>query len=127
MKSVDEWKEVLREALRDALRARRAYAIAVIRETLAAIEHAEAVDASAAPPAQPGMIAGGVPGLGAGEVPRRILRVEEVTAIVEREIEDRRAAAATYSALGRVDEAETLQLQIAVLVSMLSRSRTPLA
>src|SRR4051794_36829634 len=33
MKSVEEWKSVLRAALRDALRPRQAYAVAVIRET----------------------------------------------------------------------------------------------
>jgi hypothetical protein len=65
VRSIEEWKSVLRAALRDALRTRQAPAVAVLRETLAAIDNAEAADSSAAPPVQHGVIAGGVPGLGA--------------------------------------------------------------
>jgi uncharacterized protein YqeY len=118
MRSVEEWKSVLRAALQGALRTRQAHAVAVIRETLAAIDNAEAAEASAAPPVQHGVIAGGVAGLGAGEVRRRILSAEAVTAIVEREIQERRDAATTFSALGRQDHASTLRLQIDVLVSL---------
>ena len=119
MRSVEEWKSVLRAALREALRTRQAHAVAVIRETLAAIDNAEAADASAAPPVEHGAIAGGVAGLGAGEVPRRRLSAEEVNAIVEHEIQERREAATTYSALGRHDQASTLRLQLEVLASLL--------
>jgi uncharacterized protein YqeY len=119
MRSVEEWKSVLRAALREAMRTRQAHAVAVLRETLAAIDNAEAADPSAAPPAQHGVIAGGVAGLGAGEVPRRRLGAEAVTAIVEREIQERRDAASSYSALGRDAEASTLMLQVDVLVSLL--------
>ena len=118
MKSVEEWKSSLRAALRDALRSRQMHAVAVIRETLAALDNAEAVDASAAPPVQQGVFAGSVAGLGAGEVPRRLLSAEAATAIVDREIQDRRDAAAQYSALGRHDEASTLRLQVEVLVAL---------
>lgn len=118
MRSVEEWKDVLREALRDALRARQTHAVAVLRETLAAIDNAEAADASAAPPVQHGVIAGGVPGLGAGEVPRRVLGAAAAAAIVELEIQERREAAATYEAMGRHDEASTLRLQADVLVAL---------
>lgn len=109
---------MLRAALRDALRARRAHVVAVMRETLAAIDNAEAVDASAAPPVQHGEFAGSVAGLGAGEVPRRLLSPEAVTAIVDRELQERKHAADTYSALGRHDEASTLWLQIEALSSL---------
>ena len=119
MRSVEEWKSVLRAALREAFRTRQAHAVAVLRETLAAIDNAEAAESSAAPPVQHGVIAGGVPGLGAGEVPRRMLSAEAVIAIVEREIQERRDAAASYSALGRHDEASTLKLQLDVLLSLL--------
>jgi hypothetical protein len=118
VRSVEEWKIVLRAALQEARRTRQAHAVAVIRETLAAIDNAEAADSSAAPPVQHGAIAGGVAGLGAGEVPRRMLSAEAVTAIVEREIQERRDAATTYSALGRHDEANTLRLQLDVLVAL---------
>jgi uncharacterized protein YqeY len=118
VRSVEEWKRVLREALRDALRTRQAHAVTVIRETLAAIDNAEAVDASAAPPVQHGVIAGSVAGLGAGEVPRRVLSAEAVRAIVEREMKERRDAATVYAELGRHDEANALRLQLDVLVSL---------
>lgn len=110
----------MRAALRDALRTRQTHAVAVLRETLAAIDNAEAADTSAAPPVQHGVIAGGVPGLGAGEVPRRALSAEAATAIIEREIEERRDAATTLSALGRHEEARILSLQVEVLVAQSS-------
>ncbi|WP_394824395.1 hypothetical protein [Pendulispora albinea] len=118
IRSVDEWKTVLRAALREALRSRQAHALAVVRETLAAIENAEAPDSSAAPPLQEGVIAGAVAGLGAGDVERRILSPEAATAIVEREIRDRRDAAVTYTALGRHEEAKALMQQIDVLLAL---------
>jgi uncharacterized protein len=119
VRSVNEWKSALRTAQREALRTRQTHAVAVLRETLAAIDNAEAADLSAAPPVQHGVIAGGVAGLGAGEVPRRILSPEAVAAIVEREVQERRDAATTYSALGRHEEASTLRLQVDVLLSLL--------
>lgn len=118
MRSVEEWKSVLRAALREALRTRQTHAVTVIRETLAAIDNAEAVDTSAAPPVQHGVIAGGVAGLGAGEVPRRVLSPEAVTVIIEREIQERRDAADTYASLGRDEEASALRLQLDVLVAL---------
>src|SRR4051794_40920127 len=101
MRSVEEWRRVLRAALGVALRTRQAHAVAVIRETLAAIDNAEAAEPGAAPPVQQGVIAGGVAGLGAGEVPRRVLSAAAVTAVVERELQERRDAATTYSTLGK--------------------------
>lgn len=118
MRTVEEWKRVMRDALREALRTRQPHAVAVLRETLAAIDNAEAADTSAAPPVQHGVIAGGVAGLGAGEVPRRELTAEDVTAIVDREIQERRDAAASYAALGRHDEASALRLQLDVLTAL---------
>lgn len=108
----------LRALLRDAARRRETEAVAVLREVLAAIDSAEAADPSAAPLVEHGVIAGGVPGLGAGEVPRRVLTGSEVAAIIDREIEERRQAAATYAALGQGEAAGKLQRAVAVLVSL---------
>jgi uncharacterized protein YqeY len=119
VRTVEDWKNDLRAALREALRARQAHAVAVFRETLAAIDNAEAADASAAPPVQHGAIAGGVAGLGAGEVPRRLLGPEAVAAIVEREVNERREAAARYAALGRPDEAARLSQEVEALLPVL--------
>jgi uncharacterized protein YqeY len=100
------------------MRERHADAVAALRETLAAIDNAEAIDPSAAPPVQHGVIAGGVPGLGAGEVPRRSLSPDEVAAIVAREIEERRRAASVYAALGRDQEAAALGRQVEILAAL---------
>ena len=84
-RTVEHWRRVLRAALRDAMRGRQLHAMAVLRDTLAAIDNAEAVAVGEAPPAlEDGVIAGAAAGLGAGEVPRRVLSAEVVTAIVAR-------------------------------------------
>lgn len=119
MKTVEEWKTALRSALKEAMRARSAETISVLRETLAAIDNAEAADSSAAPPVQDGLIAGGVAGLGAGEVVRRALTPEDVRAIVERELEEKRTAEATYVRLDHHDRAQLLRRQAEVLASLL--------
>ncbi len=118
LRSVDEWKRALRAALADALRTRQTHAVAVLRETLAAIDNAEAAEPGAPAPMQAGVFAGSVAGLGAAEVPRRVLSGDDVAAIIEREITERRDAAATYEKLGRHDEAATLTLQIDVLTAL---------
>jgi uncharacterized protein YqeY len=118
MRTVDEWKLLLRTALRAAQRARDAHAIAVIRETLAAIDNAEAPEITSAPTATSARIAGAAEGLGAGEVNRRALTPSEVKAIVEREQRERQEAAASYDTLGRGEEAAVLRRQVAVLAAI---------
>ncbi|NNB84148.1 hypothetical protein HJC10_02920 [Corallococcus exiguus] len=118
MKTVDEWKATLRASLKEALRTRNAPASAVLRETLAAIDNAEAPDVSVAPAPVDGGIAGGVKGLGSGEVPRLLLSPEAVDALVQREIQERRDAVALYTRLGKSEEARTLQAQVDVLLAL---------
>lgn len=124
VRTAGEWRDLLRAALRSALRDRQPDVVAALRETLAAIDNAEVMDPSAAPPVQHGVIAGGVPGLGAGEVPRRCLSAEEVTTIVDREIDERRHAVMTYANLGREDQAAVFRRQVEALVA-LQRSGPP--
>lgn len=118
MKTVDEWKATLRAALKETLRTRNAPASAVLRETLAAIDNAEAPDVSVAPAPVSGDIAGGVKGLGSGEVPRLLLSPETVDALVQREIQERREAVALYIRLDKHEEARTLQAQVDVLLAL---------
>jgi hypothetical protein len=120
MKTVEEWKSVLRAALKDAMRERSTAKTAVLRETLAAIDNAEAAEVSAAPAVQHGVIAGGVAGLGAGEVARRSLGPEEVRAIIERELNEKLDAEATYARLEKHEQAQTLGMQAEVLAALLS-------
>ena len=124
MRTVDEWKSLLRAALRDAQRARDADSVSMLRETIAAIENAEAPDISVAgyllttPAGQSEVIAGAVDGAGAGEIARRVLSPEEVAGIIERELVERRAAADSYASLGRHDEADVLRLQADMLEAL---------
>lgn len=118
MRSVDEWKAVLRAALREAQRARQPHVVTVLRETLGAIDNAEAAELSLSPARQQGTIAGGVVGLGAGEVARKLLGPGDVEAIIARELEERRAAVAQYVGLGREEEAAVLRAQLAALEAL---------
>gem|GEM_PF-809311 len=72
------FRPAAREALTAAMKARDAVAVGALRAVIAAIDNAEAADPAHAPAQQPGPIAGGVKGLGAGEVPRRTLGDAEV-------------------------------------------------
>lgn len=118
MTPADAFRQRLREALREHLRARRPQAVAAVRGLLAAIDDAEAVDLAEAPPVQDGVIAGGNVGLGAGDVPRRLLTEADVHAVLQRELHDRRLARAEYAALGRSREADELALQIEALEAL---------
>jgi uncharacterized protein len=103
--------------------ARRAHEAAVLRETLAAIDNAEAPPLTAAPSGEGSAVFdGGIRGLGAGEVARLKLSPAEVAAIISREIENRKRAAAEHLALGRQDEAAVLTVQIDLIESLV---RTP--
>ncbi|WP_218280897.1 hypothetical protein [Verrucomicrobium spinosum] len=115
---VDDWKTLLRIKLREALGARQRHVIAVLRETLAAIENAEAPPATSAPIHTDHLIAGSVNGLGAGEVTPLLLSLEAVATIIEREIRERRDAANEYSKLGREVEASVLHSQAELLEAL---------
>ncbi|AKQ63997.1 hypothetical protein A176_000909 [Myxococcus hansupus] len=115
---MDEWKATLRAALKEAMRARNPPAAAVLRETLAAIDNAEAPALSTAPSATDGTFAGSVGGLGSGEVPRLVLSPESVQALVQREIQERQEAVDLYVKLGKHDEARGLKAQLDVLLAL---------
>lgn len=120
MRTVEDWRTLLRARLKTALVERRMHEAAVLRETLAAIDNAEAPPVSAAPTGEASAVfAGGVRGLGAGEVARLHLTAAAVTAIIEREVEERKRAAAEYSVLGRPEEAGVLAQQIELLESLM--------
>ena len=110
---------MLRAKLREAMSARQSHAVSVLRETLAAIDNAEAPPAAEAPKAQAGVIAGGVAGLGAGEVARLALSPRQVADVVEGEIRHLREASAQYAGLGRPEEAAKLSAQAGLLEALL--------
>jgi hypothetical protein len=101
-------------------------AVAALRSTLATIDNAEAVDADAfdAEPALYGgeghpAVAGGVVGVGATEVDRRVLTPEEMAAIVRDDVEAREIAAEVLERVGRPDQAERLRAQAKLLTTYL--------
>lgn len=93
-------------------------AVAALRSALGAIDNAEAVDDTVAAPMD-GVIAKSVPGLGAGEAPRRQLSDDDVVAIVRREVEDRQTTAEEYRAAGQPDHAARLDAERDVLLGHL--------
>ena len=107
--SVGECRAALRGALTGAMKRRDRDATNALRSAIGAIDNAEAADQSAAPVAQSAVIAGGVAGLGAGEVARLELTLDDAVAIIRAEITERRAAADEYDALGQTDRATALR------------------
>lgn len=117
---MDELRAALQTALTTAMKARDRVATSALRTTLAAVAHAEAVPIEEAPAARAGVIAGGVQGLGAGEVARRTLNEADVRAVVDAEIADRRAQAAHFDELGRPDDAARLRAEADAIVTAAS-------
>jgi uncharacterized protein YqeY len=105
----------LRTALRGAMKSRDRRAVGALRSMLGIIDNAEAADPAAAPEPQSGTIAGGVTGLGAGEVARRELSDEEVLALVDAECSRWESLAVEYGAAGAADQAAALRAEVAVV------------
>jgi hypothetical protein len=129
----DDLPARLRLALTAALRARDMTAVAALRSALGAIGNAEAVPVPPAPPAAAPSaagpagasaagrgsphVAGAAAGLGAAEAERRRLSPAQVAAIVQAEIDERRAAAAQYEGAGRTDRAARLAAEAQALAT----------
>ena len=94
-------------------------AVAGLRAALGVIDNAEAADPSDAPEVEPGRIAGGVAGLGAGEVPRRELADDELIDLLENEVARWEATARECERVHRNDDAARLRAEIAVLRALL--------
>jgi uncharacterized protein YqeY len=110
-------RDRLREDLAAAMKSRDRVAITVLRTTLAAIENAEAVDVSPreAPGAGSRHVAGTSVGVGSSDVTRRVLSDADIGAIIREGSDERWQAAAEYEKLGRVDSADALRREAAVL------------
>jgi uncharacterized protein YqeY len=120
------------------MKARDQQAVAALRSALAAIDNAEAVDATSHPlgpagagdggagvPERAAPVAGAVLGLGAGEVERRSLTAGEMDAIVRREVAERRTAARAYEDAGQSRYAERLRAEAELLGRYLRDPGTP--
>lgn len=107
----------MRTDLTAAMKERNQPAVAALRSALAAIDNAEAVDPSSAPPPDSGSIAGAAKGLRTTEVARRELSDAEVARIVRTELIERRAAAGEYEERGHYEHAGRLRVEANVLAS----------
>lgn len=111
-------RERLRAALATAMRSGDARAVAALRSALGAIDNAESVEDTIDPDAH-GAFAGSVAGLGAGDVPRRVLSEEEMASIVAAVILELRSAAEQYERLGENEAAARARSEAGVLASHL--------
>jgi uncharacterized protein YqeY len=100
------------------MKARDPIAISAFRTVLAALDNAEAADLSDTLSPQPGRIAGGVAGLGAGEVARRVLSEERATQIARAHVVEWRAAASDYERSNRDDQAIRLRAEADALAAV---------
>lgn len=109
-------RERLRAALKPAMKARDRSAVAALRSVLGAIDNAEAIDA---PEVKAGALEDSAVGLGAAEMPRRELSEDDIAAIVRREIDERRSAAAEYGRLGQSERQDSLTAEADALAALL--------
>jgi len=113
----------LRVALKDAMRARDRAAVDALRTVLGAMDNATAMPAvNRDTSSGDGPIAGAAAGVGATEVARRELAVDDVEAIVRTEIAARRDQADEFDRLGQTEAAERLRAEAAVLAAALDGS-----
>lgn len=120
MQTEDDLRPRLRRQLKAAVRNRDRIAVSALRDGIAALDNAEAVEPGQDVPAQVSEhVAGGVVGLGAAEVERRILDPASQRSILRAEIEARLAAATTYEEHGQSARAAELRLGADALLAVL--------
>ena len=112
-------RERLQAALIGGMKAKDQTKVRAIRSVLAALGNAEAIAAPGRGTSFAGRIAGAMPGLGAGDVPRKYLSELDVLDILDREITDRLTTANQYDALGQTAKASELRAEAAIVRSFL--------
>ncbi len=100
---VEALRSTLRADLKDAMRARRAVDVSVLRSLIGALDNAEAV------PVAPGPYVSRTFGDGSAEVPRLVLSAEDVRRVVEEEALSRWAAAGDLEGHGQHERAAALR------------------
>ena len=108
----------MRADLTVAMRSRDRDTVRVLRSTLAAIANAEAQPSDDSEPTAPrsaGGIAGASSGLGATDVPRRVLTVDDVHGIVADERRERLDSAHDLAERGAAEPAAALRAEAAIL------------
>jgi uncharacterized protein len=117
----DDLRTPLRRQLSAAVQEHHRPAVSALRSALAALDNAEAVrPGEDFQPEVSQHIAGGVAGVGAAEVERRVLDVESQRALVRAEIESSLTAAMTYQQHGQRTRAAELRMGADVLAAVLN-------
>jgi len=113
-------REELRRHLNQAMRDRDRVATAALRDAIAALDNAEAIDpGDDGTSAASEYVAGGIVGLGAAEAERRVLDLVSQRAILRAGIEARLDAAATYEHRGHPARGAQLRVEADVLRAVL--------
>jgi uncharacterized protein len=115
-------RDLLQQALGQALKARDMIAASALRSALGAIDNASAVPARPATVtgATSQYVAGAATGPGAAETARRGLSDQEASAIVRAEIAERQAAAQDYDRAGYTERAGRLRREADILAIALA-------
>lgn len=113
------WRQALRERLMAARKDRDATRVSALRSALSAIDNAETPDSEPPDVATGGPVAGSVAGLGAAEVPRRVLTDNAIRELLRLEVDERLTTAEQISAGGHPARAVALRAEAAVLVDLL--------
>jgi uncharacterized protein YqeY len=111
-------------ALTQAMKARDAPAVAALRGLAAAIDNAGAVPLPSEGPSTSIAVSRSLAvgaAAGASETPRRLLSAADLQALIAREIQRRREAAATFADLGRPADADRALAELAALGPLLGR------
>ncbi|MEZ4730992.1 MAG: hypothetical protein R3E79_28055 [Caldilineaceae bacterium] len=106
-------REQMKADLLQAMKARQHATVATLRSVLAVIDNAEAV-----PVDEPTVPVEPVVGK-RNEVPRKVLSVDDIRQIVQKEMDERHAASVQYARLGLQAEAERLQTAAALIATYL--------
>ncbi|MDT5129096.1 MAG: uncharacterized protein QOH54_4740 [Mycobacterium sp.] len=114
------WRQTLRARLMTARKDRDAIRVSALRSALSAIDNAETPDVEDLDVPAAGTVAGSVAGLGAAEVPRRVLPGAAIRTLLRAEIDDRLLAAEQMDAGGHSERATAVRAEAAVLVDLLS-------
>jgi uncharacterized protein YqeY len=114
------WRQTLRARLMTARKDRDAIRVSALRSALSAIDNAETPDVEDLDVPAAGTIAGSVAGLGAAEMPRRVLTDAAIRTLLRAEIDDRLLAAEQMDAGGHCQRATAVRAEAAVLVDLLS-------
>jgi uncharacterized protein YqeY len=105
--------------LREAVRSHDTVTVSALRSLIGAIGNAEAVPTGDASPTAVTSehVAGGTVGVGSAEAQRRVLSEDDVAALVEAEIRERRSAMEVY---GSSEKSHRLAAEIVVLEGLVS-------